>query len=210
VTNHHYVKDDQILASSPPSILTHIEQDFQTRFSRDFFGLPTGEKQAFNVFEESVSGAYVEDDFNEATDSGPSWNGTAVVRTLGSQPRSLDDAKTRLKSRLTSKFIQNRDKGVEVTLGLETATIDTSMDAQQEVSALVNRLERVGGTQTIRTRSGSILTVDLSMAQVLFNAVEDHVAGAWTNDAVLGAAIDAAIDIGQLQVIDLDDGWPGE
>lgn len=210
MTDHHYVRDGEILASSPGPILGLIDQDFQTRFSRDFFQLPTAEKLAFNVHEEVLLGDGSEDDFNSLTDTGPVWNGTAVVRTLGTQTRSVTDIKNRMRRALTRVFVRQRDSGLAVTLGEQSVEIDTGPDAQQEIAALVRRLDRVGGTQSVRTRSGATFEVDLATAQTIFNTVEDHVACAWSNDASLGAAIDAATTVTALQAIDLTAGWPGQ
>lgn len=209
MTVHHYVKHDTIRASSFGPILDHIEQDFQTRFSRDFFHLSTSEKRSYNVHQESVLGAGIDDDFHIPTDTGPIWTGSIVTRTLGSKNRSLSDAKGRLKARLTETFVERRDSGVVVMLGSNSILIDTSIAAQQEVGTLVRRLERVGGYQAVRTRSGSILSVDLTTAKEILNAIEDHIANIWNNEATLGSSIDAATDIAQLKAIDLDNGWSG-
>lgn len=210
MTDHHYVRDGDILASSPGPILGLIEEDFQTRFSRDFFHLPAAGKAAFNVYEEVLHGSASPDDFNSVIDTGPVWTGDAVVRTLGTQSRSVADIKSRLRQALTRAYVVHRDSGVIVSLGEQSVAIDTRPDAQQEVAALVRRLERVGGAQAVRTRSGAIIEADLETAQAIFNAVEDHVADAWRNDASLGAAIDAATTITALQAIDLTAGWPGQ
>ncbi|MEQ9487487.1 MAG: hypothetical protein RIM72_00690 [Alphaproteobacteria bacterium] len=210
MTDHHYVRDGAILASSPGPILGLIEEDFQTRFSRDFFHLPATGKMAFNVYEEALQGSASPDDFNTVTDTGPVWNGTAVVRTLGTQTRNVADIKARLRQTLTRTFVRYRDSGVTVSLGKQSVEIDTRPGAQQEVAALVRRLERVGGTQSVCTRSGAIIEADLPTAQALFIAVEDHVANAWSNDAALGSAIDAATTAVALREIDLTAGWPGQ
>lgn len=210
MTEHHYVRNGVILASSPGPILGLIEEDFQTRFSRDFFRLPAARKTVFNVYEEVLQGCASPDDFNSVTDTGPVWNGSAVVRTLDTQARTIADIRNRLRLTLTRAFVRHRDSGVSVTLGEQPVEIDTRPNAQQEVAALVRRLERVGGTQSVRTRSGAIFEADLTTAQTIFNAIEDHVAGVWSNDADLGAAIDAAATASELQAIDLSAGWPGQ
>lgn len=117
---------------------------------------------------------------------------------------SLEERKAEMRTSLQLRFVTARDAGLTVSGTL----IQTNRDAQQELEALVGNLTRNGGVQKVRTRSGVVIDADLATATALRDAVASYVSTVWERDAVLGAAIDEALTLEELNGLDLDSGWP--
>lgn len=105
---------------------------------------------------------------------------------------------------LSAEFSSRRNAGVTVSGNVYA----TTNDGHQELKALKERLDRVGGTQKAVTRAGDFIEADATQATAIFTAVDDYIAACWTREYVLRVEIIAATDAAELEAIDITSGWP--
>lgn len=129
----------------------------------------------------------------------------ADQHTLAYKP--LADLRALREQDITAAFYRYRDAGTTVTFGGQDVRVETTHAAQTELQGLVSRLERVGGTQRIVTRSGSLMEVDLATATVLRDAIEQHLSNCYTNDAELRGSL-GGLNESELEEFDPEAGWP--
>lgn len=127
-----------------------------------------------------------------------------ITRSWTVTDKTLEQVRAEHLVRLNVEFRARRDAGVYVAGIL----LETIPQVQAELTTLVARLDRVGGTQRISTRSGFVGEVDLATATTLHNGVEDYISAVWQNDADKAAAINAAETVQAVLAVDVTAGWP--
>lgn len=130
--------------------------------------------------------------------------GPGDVRSVQIEQLTLDETKARKITALSAEFTARRNAGVTVSGNLYA----TTNDGHQELKALKERLDRVGGTQKAVTRAGDKIDANAAQATAIFNAVDDYIAACWTREYDLRVEIDAAADKAAIDAIDISVGWP--
>ena len=130
--------------------------------------------------------------------------GPGDVRSVQIEQLTFSEIKSRKLVALSVQFKQKRDSGVVVSGYL----FSTTNDGHQELKALKERLDRVGGTQKAITRAGDMIEADATQATAIFTAVDDYIAACWSREYDLRVEINAATDVTELEAIDITSGWP--
>jgi hypothetical protein len=134
------------------------------------------------------------------------WRVQQAKRTLTPEEiaEAFDIKKQNKLAELSSEFSVRRNSGVTVSGHL----FATTNDGHQELKALKDRLDRVGGTQKAVTRAGDMIEADATQATAIFIAVDDYIAACWSREYDLRVAINAAANATELKAIDITSGWP--
>lgn len=130
--------------------------------------------------------------------------GSLASAVISYTPKTHDEILNTTIERLTERFQKARDSGTTVDFGTGPIPVATTHEAQQEIAAMVKRLSG-GGTQRAATRSGIVIEWTEALAQIALDAVENHMAACYTNEADLTEVIQAAADP---STVNIDAGWP--
>lgn len=135
---------------------------------------------------------------------------TTVEMGVDDIAAALAARKTKMFSELRARFRSVRDQGTTIDFGGGAVAIQTTETAANDIQRLHDdlRLRAANGevdpTQDIATSEYLVVPgVTETMAAVMREAVAMHWRSTWARDAALGAAIQAAVDDADLDLIDI-------
>ncbi len=129
-----------------------------------------------------------------------------VTRVWSVRDWTVDEVKTDLLAQNHQQFLKARDKGVMVGGVL----VGTSPDQQSQISTLVAGFKGKpeGTAQRIATASGFVGYIDAATAKAFQDAQAAYLSQVWETDANHIQDISDATTIAQLELIDINAGWP--
>lgn len=133
------------------------------------------------------------------------------THTTVPDPNYLDRRKTEVKRNIKGQRDYVRDAGIEHTIDTVTYVVQTDGDSRRElIGAIVGLNERgnPNATQKWRMLSNAVVDIAMSDFKAMALAVRDHVDACYTHQAVLEAAVNAAVNLTELEAIDITTGWP--